>query len=71
MNLPGFNADASVYRPERQYQVGGTSIQVGDIVPAMIGGPRSCYVLCVAGCRRHGVDIGTCSLDCALECFQL
>jgi hypothetical protein len=69
MNMPGFNADSSVYRTSgRYYMRGGTVVGSGALYPAQQACPPQCIRRCEAGCRADGNSQSFCRNLCRLDC---
>jgi hypothetical protein len=69
MSVPGFNAEASVYRTSLRYYTGGTHVlNSGSISPAQQFCPPSCIETCERGCRADGLSQSFCTRLCHLDC---
>lgn len=72
LNIPGFNADASVYRTKIQYSSSGTLANVrsgGLLQPALaLGGRLLCIRNCLATCELTSTFSGDCWSNCACAC---
>jgi hypothetical protein len=61
MNIPGFNADRSLYKTSGRYQMSGTPLSsTSQVVPA-IPPCRNCDYICDV-CLKRGVACGACAL---------
>src|SRR5215470_19514181 len=69
MNVPGFHAEASLYRTSGRYYMGGAHIQDGGrIYLAQQWCPPACVNACVSGCRADGESQSFCTKLCASDC---
>src|SRR5215467_3963028 len=76
MTIPGFNAEASVYKTKenycltsRGYYAGGVPLQNdGRIYPALQFCPPQCVSGCVANCYRDGLTSSFCQGLCLSDC---
>jgi hypothetical protein len=69
MILPGFNAEAAVYRTRGRYYTGGTYVfRSGGVSPAENFCPPKCVEVCESGCRADGLSPGACATLCNRDC---
>jgi hypothetical protein len=69
MNLPGFSAEASVYKTSGRYYIAWAATGArGGIEPAQQFCPPWCIQDCIAGCRADGNSPGFCGGLCSREC---
>jgi|RhiMetdeSRZDD1v2_1073273.scaffolds.fasta_scaffold115536_3 hypothetical protein len=71
MNMPGFNAEASVYRTRVRYSSyrGVTPVRDSRIIfPAQQYCPDKCVSECTHGCRADGLSQDDCDALCSVEC---
>jgi hypothetical protein len=70
MKMPGFTAEASVYRATGRYYMGGAPIQSdGSIYLALQSFcPPKCISACEQGCRADGLSSGFCARLCNFDC---
>lgn len=69
MNLPGFNAEASVYRTRGHYYMARTATcESGRIEPALQNCPSWCVRDCLAGCHADGNSKSFCERLCSQDC---
>jgi hypothetical protein len=70
MNMPGFHAEASVYRTRAPYYGGATRVQDSrSIYPAQQDFcPPWCMYNCMHGCRADGLSESQCGELCSLDC---
>jgi hypothetical protein len=70
MELPGFNAEASVYATTRHYYAGMATVADDGSVHAAAEEvcPPRCVEICEHGCRADGLPPGTCGALCARDC---
>ena len=69
MNLPGFNAEASVYTTTRRYYAGTASVaDYGSVYPAQQTCPTWCVAACEGGCRGDGLSQKYCAKLCQYDC---
>jgi len=69
MGVPGFNAEASVYRTSVCYYTGGTYVlNIGSISSAQQFCPPSCIETCEHGCRADGLSKSFCARLCSSDC---
>ena len=69
MNLPGFNAETSVYRTRGHYYMAGTAIrESGSIEPAQENCPVWCVRDCITGCQKDGLSGSFCARLCQQDC---
>jgi hypothetical protein len=69
MSMPGFNAEASVYRTSVRYYTGGIHVSnIGSIPAAQQFCPPSCIETCEHGCRADGLSPGACARLCNFDC---
>jgi hypothetical protein len=71
MSMPGFTAEASVYRTSRHYLITQVPARAGGAIhPASFVDP-SCYVDCHLTCDcsgQTGANLGACILKCNADC---
>jgi hypothetical protein len=70
MNIPGFYAEASLYRTSGRYYMGGAHIQdSGRIHPAQQQWcPPRCVTACEAACQHDGLSKSVCARLCLSDC---
>ena len=71
MSLPGFTANASLYKSNQQYRLSATStISTTSVVPQQfVCGGEDCDGSCCASCRDNCPFPGIfCELGCRAEC---
>ena len=72
MHMPGFTAEASVYRTSRQYLMTEAPAQAGGTIhPAFLD--RRCYTACRSTCDCFGLSgntLGACLRQCNRECVE-
>jgi hypothetical protein len=76
MNIPGFNADASLYTMSERYQMAVPLSQDPEaIYPQLIGKSTLgralgflCFVACYGTCRLIGGDPHDCTIGCSSLC---
>lgn len=61
MNMPGFNADTSLYHTSSHYQMIGTQVSSTSKVEPAIPPCRNCDYICDV-CLKRGVACGACAL---------
>ena len=73
MHMPGFTAEASVYRTSRHYQMTNAPAQAGGAIrPARFVDDR-CYTACRSTCDCSdltGATRGACHRACSRECLE-
>ncbi len=69
MNMPGFNAEASIYRTPGHYYMAPTAIyKNGSVQPAQQNCPPWCIQDCIAGCQADGLSKTRCTMLCNQDC---
>jgi|ERR1700741_3398324 hypothetical protein len=69
MNIPGFTAEASVWRTIGRYEMGGATVQDdGTVHPAQQACPPRCIQECEFGCQRDGLSKSFCEKLCQSDC---
>jgi hypothetical protein len=71
MNMPGFTAEATLYRQSGNYWMHGTHLaRAGSVLPALLDMRcyRRCYPLCTISCYETGGFL--CGRECRIECRE-
>ena len=74
MKLPGFTAEASVYRTTGRYYMSGAPVQNDRSIyptlhhPTLQFCPPKCISACEQGCRADGLSTAVCARLCNLDC---
>jgi hypothetical protein len=68
MNLPGFSADASLYRTSRRYRMVATVTQADGVIQAALFPRPSCFRRCLED-QCIGLDDPFCFDNCKCICY--
>src|SRR4051812_7126494 len=69
MPMPGYTAEASLYRTSGHYYAGGAPVQVGGAIqPAQQTCQDRCFRCCVSACRADGNPRSWCERLCRSDC---
>lgn len=69
MEIPGFTAEASLYKAINLYRMNGPRRQAdGVIQPAQIGPGPSCFLECFRDCIQEGIPPFQCGPACRQQC---
>jgi hypothetical protein len=68
-HIPGFTAEASLYKAINPYHMIGMFYQADDVInPAQIGSGSSCFRECINNCLQEGFLPFQCGPRCRREC---
>lgn len=73
MHMPGFTAEASVYRTSQQYSMTEAHAPAGEAIRPASFLDRRCYAACRSTCDCSGLygwAKGACLRECNRECHE-